>query len=106
MRPEPNLIVSSLRKETPPSDLNLLKQIQLLDWNNITEADFDICSEIILRITADVMMCADIKDPGRRQEYRRVFLAIQEGVENSTLPAKFGDFRQYFSKYVKRLEQL
>jgi hypothetical protein len=99
-------IVSALRKSTPPSNLSLLRRISSIDWDNVPEDDFEACSEIILRITADVIVYKfDIKE-NIREDYKSAFLSILNSVQESTLPARSEDFRGYFYKYRIRLAEL
>lgn len=92
-------IVEQLHSESPVSSVTILKQIASIDWNRISDRECDICIDIILRITADLIVFG-FNNLNYDAQYIDVFKIIYTDIKESEICIKYPKFKFYFDSYA------
>jgi hypothetical protein len=94
---------SRLKAGMPPSNLSLVREVASLDWTSVIGNNIDIACEIILRISADVIVCASDMNGEDRLEYESAFYDLKSNIDRSGLIGSSSEFDAYYNKYIEYL---
>jgi hypothetical protein len=89
-----------LKAGRPPNDLSLIQEVGSIDWRNINDEEVDLACEIILRVSADVIVCASDCVGTERDNYWSAFSIIRNVIQKSGLPLRSKEFKEYYRKYL------
>ena len=89
-----------LKASAPPNDLSLIQEVGSMDWRNINDEDIDLACEIILRVSADAIVCAGDCLGEERDSYKSAFSMIGDMISRSGLPLRSSEFNEYYQKYL------
>ena len=96
-RLDPSYLLSLLRSDVPLSDLDSIREISLFDWNCSGRDEIEVCSDLIIRLTADVIVYNNKQfDP----EYEFLFKNIRKKIEHSSI-LQDSEFNFYFEKFAE-----
>ena len=89
-------ILSRLSSALPPSDIQDIKYLSEVNWNEISDSDIDLCSEIIIRIRVDCIMLEGRNSLPMYNDYRNILSKIIDDIDKSGLSRKSSEFDIYF----------
>jgi hypothetical protein len=100
-----NRILSQMKMGEPPRNVDLIVEISNIPWEKILDIDLDICSEILLEISADaiVVMFSPIEV---KKTYLPAFIKISNDIKMSNILYKSIEFEDYFNKYISYVNEI
>ena len=102
---DPELVLGKLKLHNPPSHLSLLREVDSLEWRCETHQNIDTYSEILLRISADVIICGFDAKKSDIEIQKSIFHSIRNKISSSNL-LKSTDFLVYFRKFEFYINEL
>jgi len=93
------IIRNKLRGKRPPNDILLIEEVAQINWGQVNHTNIEAASEILLRISADVIVCAHDLNGEERQRYKILFMKISNNIMYSGILEIYQDLKEYFRKY-------
>lgn len=92
-------ILRRIKSDPPLCDVELLRDISLLDWDTPADEHVDLLCEILLLVNANVIVCAFCNDDGIIREYKPLFDQIGSKISMSYLRIPSKEFADYYNKF-------
>lgn len=99
MRNDLNEILFDLKNQRPLCQISILERISRLNWANYSNEEGDLLCELILRITADLIVFRSEKSVDNKNGYENIFWKIRNEIDMSDLNGQSEEFRSYFEKF-------
>ncbi|APG61530.1 hypothetical protein LPB140_00240 [Sphingorhabdus lutea] len=96
----------TLYKQRPPTDIKILQELININWSKISGANIDDACEIILRVSADVIIIRSCNTDPNYFQYKTVFSAIEKNIRASGLLDLSVEFNSYFRKFNDHLNKM
>lgn len=104
MKPEISEILFQLEQGVPLSPIASLRAVEKMDWNRVQISEQSELCDLILRVSADLIVHRFTKQSKNYNEYEDVFRNIKDCILSSDLPKRLGEFGRYFEKYCSYLD--
>lgn len=93
-------ILSQIKINTPPRKLDLIIEVSNIQWNIVKDKDLDICSKLLLEISADAIVII-FSNIDLKKSYFFVFNKISDNIKLSNIINRSKEFNEYFQKYLE-----
>jgi hypothetical protein len=99
-------ILCAFKKEKPPSGIDILNRVALIDWDKISSDELDDCCEVIIRTTSEVISLKYEDDITRFGKYKSVLFDIKISIEQSKITDRSVHIKKYFEKFCTYLDSM
>jgi hypothetical protein len=97
-------ILHQLSLCSPPSSIDFIRQVYSIKWGDIGGDDIEICSDIVLRISADCI-CVNISESSYF-DYKKLLILISKDIFKSGICDKSKEFEIYFCRFVEYVNEM
>ena len=92
-------LICRIKSDPPLCDVELLRDISLMDWNTSPDECVELLCEILLLVNANVIVCAFCNDYEIIREYKSIFDQIGSKISKSYLTTSSKEFADYYNKF-------
>jgi hypothetical protein len=99
-------IIFEMSAALPPSDISIIEDINNIDWNNISDSEIGLCSDILIRLRVDCIMLEGYSSNPDFIIYVKLLNSIYDKVIKSGIDGRSEDFKTYLEDFHESLSDL